>query len=316
MEYVPYHKLGETPNIIVDGGANPYTLLTLSHWPKSGTPPELKDDLSAQIVFRYLDSPKFHVAAEAVSNNHFDEDGLVSLYSVLNPEEAQQNRELLIDISSAGDFGTYRLPRAVRIFFAISGLADSERSTLPGRIFDQDHDDQAASLYNELLKRLPEMIREPDSYKELWEEEEARLHQAEEAIRQGMISIEEVPAVDLAIITIPKSYPTISSIALHNATSCFRILMMTGNAYEFYFRYETWVQYISRRPLPRVDLRPLAKQLTSMEGSDEWTFDGVDQIVPHLKKRNDPRSNISPVAFREKLIQYLDTAESAWSPFD
>jgi hypothetical protein len=27
----------------------------------------------------YLDSPRFHVEADAVSNNHFDEDGLVGI---------------------------------------------------------------------------------------------------------------------------------------------------------------------------------------------------------------------------------------------
>ena len=86
MHYVPYHRLGNIPNIIVDGAANESTLLTLSHWPQSGTPWALKDDLSAQIVFRYLDQPAFHVAVDAVSNNHFDEDGLISLFALLHPD--------------------------------------------------------------------------------------------------------------------------------------------------------------------------------------------------------------------------------------
>ena len=48
MQYVPYHKLGDSPNIIVDGRSNKATVLTLSHWPNSGTPVSYKDDLSAQ----------------------------------------------------------------------------------------------------------------------------------------------------------------------------------------------------------------------------------------------------------------------------
>ena len=45
MRFVPYHELNDsTPNIIVDGAAGPGTVLTLSHWPKSGTPEALKRD--------------------------------------------------------------------------------------------------------------------------------------------------------------------------------------------------------------------------------------------------------------------------------
>jgi hypothetical protein len=40
FEFVPYEALGESPNIIVDGAPNDFTVLTLSHWPKSGTPIE------------------------------------------------------------------------------------------------------------------------------------------------------------------------------------------------------------------------------------------------------------------------------------
>src|SRR5436190_22459465 len=108
MEYVPYDALGDRPNIIVDGAANAHTLLTLSHWPGNGTPVSLKDDLSAQIVFHYLDHPEVHVSVEAVSNNHFDQDGLVGVYGMVKPSEAQQQRAFLIDVAAAGDFGTYR----------------------------------------------------------------------------------------------------------------------------------------------------------------------------------------------------------------
>ena len=37
-------------------------------------------DTSTANVFNYLDRPDLHVPAEVVSNNHFDEDGLVGIY--------------------------------------------------------------------------------------------------------------------------------------------------------------------------------------------------------------------------------------------
>src|ERR1700735_1930806 len=85
MKFVRYPNLADTPNLIVDGQSNSATVLNLSHWPKSGTPEQFKDDLSAQIVFHYLDKPQSHVNVDAVSNDHFDEDGLVSVHSIVNP---------------------------------------------------------------------------------------------------------------------------------------------------------------------------------------------------------------------------------------
>src|SRR5262245_32552597 len=102
--YVPYDEAARRPNMVVDGAANDGTTLALSHWPKSGTPWPLKADTSVGIVFNYLDSPAWQRDVAAVTNNHFDEDGLVGLYCLIEPEHALKRRDLLIEISSAGDF--------------------------------------------------------------------------------------------------------------------------------------------------------------------------------------------------------------------
>ncbi len=61
--FVAYEELSRTPNIVVDGSGNAATVITLSHWPKSGTPQALKADTSTEIVFNYLATPRFHVTA-------------------------------------------------------------------------------------------------------------------------------------------------------------------------------------------------------------------------------------------------------------
>src|SRR3954467_11194441 len=101
MRSLPYQELSpSSPNIIVDGAAGPGTLLTLSHWPKSGTPAALKRDTSAEIAFAYVDAPSLHVPAEIVSNNHFDEDGLIGIYALVDTANALKNRALLADAAS------------------------------------------------------------------------------------------------------------------------------------------------------------------------------------------------------------------------
>ena len=86
-----------TPPPLVDGTANDRTLITLSHWRRSGTPADLMADTSTAIVFNYLDRPDLHVPADIVSNNHFDEAGLVGIYALLEPAAAASRRDLLID---------------------------------------------------------------------------------------------------------------------------------------------------------------------------------------------------------------------------
>ena len=104
MRFTSYNQ-ATLPNIVVDGSRNEHTVLTLSHWPRSGTPHELKADTSAEIALKYIDSTEFHVRADIVTNNHFDQDGLDGVFVLTDPAAASRYRELLIDVASAGDFG-------------------------------------------------------------------------------------------------------------------------------------------------------------------------------------------------------------------
>jgi hypothetical protein len=317
MRYVPFHELKELPNIIVDGSGNKHTVLMLSHWPHSGTPQEFKDDLSAQIVFRYLDRPDLQVSVEAVSNNHFDEDGLVSLYGILNPEQAQGQRNLLIDIAAAGDFGTYKFREAARIAFTIEAWTNPETSPLNSTIFNQSYPDITANLYRELLLKLPEIIANTDAFQIYWDPQDAELQKSEEAVEKGIIQIEEIPALDLAIITLPENFSTLHPMALHNGISCFCLLLIQGRKYELRYRYETWIQYVSQRLIPRVDFKPLAEQLTQQEnGETYWQFDGVEKIIPRLHLIGVAESQISPDSFRRQITDFLMVAPPAWNPFD
>ncbi len=324
MRYVPYDELNDLPNIIVDGAANPHTLITLSHWPGSGTPAALKDDLSTQIVFHYLDQPDFWPAAEAVSNNHFDEDGLVGIYSLLQPAEAQRRRDLLIDIAAAGDFGTYRFREAARTAFVLSAFADPDTSPLDRGIFRQRYMRLAAGLYRELLSRLPEILDNLQGFRSYWQSEDAMLADSEAMIREGRVQIEEFADLDLAVVILPESLPgrkvhrftlnrraACHPMALNNVIGAFRVLLMQGRTYELQYRYESWVQYVSRTPLPRIDLAPLAERLSAMEsGHGRWVFDGVEEITPKLSLAGADESRISPQEFLALIKEYLASFDS------
>ena len=82
--FVPAEDLGGVPHVVVDGARLPATALSLSHWPDAGTPPGLAADTSAEIVNRYLRAGASGPEVAAVTNNHFDEDGLFGIWMLLD----------------------------------------------------------------------------------------------------------------------------------------------------------------------------------------------------------------------------------------
>jgi hypothetical protein len=325
--YVPYAEAAQHPNIVVDGAATDRSVLTLSHWPKSGTPWPLKADTSVGVVFNYLDNPAFHRAVPAVTNNHFDEDGLVGLYCLIAPEHALARRTLLIDVSSAGDFSVCRARDAARIAFAISHLADSKRSPWGAESFPQDYDDTCTFVYTRLLGQLRNLIEDVEGHSVLWADEDALLDASEHAIVSGEATIEEQAEVDLAIVRMPADWPDrpahryakhlnvpIHRMAVHNRTSCNRIATLCGNWIGFSYRYESWVQMVSHRPPQRIDLSALAAQLSEADHAP-WRFDGVDEITPSLRPESG-HSDFDHERFLDALVAALRNGREAWDPYD
>jgi hypothetical protein len=145
------------------------------------------------------------------------------------------------------------------------------------------------------------------------------LDASEAMIRNGSIHIEEIPELDLAVVTLPEHLrgqrvhrftqdrrATCHPMALHNVLNSFRVLLMQGRTFEFQYRYESWVRYVSRVPSPRIDLVPLAEQLSAMEsGNGRWVFDGVDEITPKLALIDAEESRLSPQQFLVRIKEYL-----------
>jgi hypothetical protein len=326
FRYVGYQASAAEPNVVVDGSPNDGTVLTLTHWPGFPQPDGFHFDLSAEMAFHYLDAPIDHGAADVVTNNHFDQDGLVGLHALTNPELSQQHRQLLIDVAEAGDFATFRDRRAARASMIIDAYADAERSPLAGRLAGS-YDEQCVVLYEATIPLLVSMAVDGEQFHDLWAEEDEQLSASEKAIANNVVTIEELPEIDLAVVTIPdneiarrghrfagESFEALHPMAMHNATNCFRLLVVHGRRYQYVDRYETWVQYRSRRPLPRVDMRPLAERLTARErDSATWTASRPGSLTPTL--RVDPESSLDSEVVRSMVIAHLVGSSPAWDPY-
>jgi hypothetical protein len=287
----------------------------------------LEADLSAEMAFAFLARADLHDGTEVVSNNHFDQDGLVSVFALVEPKAALERRDFLIDVAAAGDFATYRHRDAARVSMIISAFGDPARSPLASD--RDDYNAWCALLYEELLGRLPELCDHPERYRELWADEDATLDASERHIRSGRVRIEEVPALDLTVVHVPDDAPTggghrfggqwvsgLHPMAIHNAIRGHAVLVVTGQSCQFTYRYESWVQYQTRRPRPRVDLRPLARDLTAEEAhGGQWTFEGTETLAPRLYLHDADHTTLPVAHIRRQLEAALADAPPAWDPY-
>jgi len=329
VRFVPDHAIAGIPNVVVDGAPNPDTRLTLSHWPGAPTPVDLRDDLSAQIAFHALGRPGLFDGIEAVTNNHFDQDGLVSAFTLLHPEVALSRRDPLIDIARAGDFGTFVSRDSARAAMVIAALDDDARSPLAASQLSQSYPERCGELYEWTLPRFLEIIDHLDRWRHLWADEDAHLTASLYAIASGAVHVEEHPDVDLAVFTVPTSWParaasrftvgrmdSLHPMAAANSTDLLRVAIVQGDHYSVELRYESWVMLTSRPVLQRPDLRPLATTLDGIDPSGTgWHADGPGALTPHLRWAGEGSSGLSPERFLHTLRNFLRHAEPAWDPF-
>jgi hypothetical protein len=330
MRYVPYDHATE-PNVVVDGSANDATVLTISHWPGMPADADLWADTSADMVFRYLDAgADRHGRADVVTNNHFDQDGLVSVFALVDPATALERRELLADLARAGDFATYRDRRAARASMALSAMTDRERSPLGASAFAGGYEELCAAAYTEALGMLVELLDHPDRFRRLWKDEDDELDAAEAAVAAGRVEVRELHDIDLAVVSVDPELEVhgghrfggehadgLHPMALHAATPCVRVLVSEGDRYRYTDRYETWVQYRSR-PLPRrIDLRPVAEELTASERHGAaWEATPPSGLTPGLRLAGDAPSALRFDDVVTTVERALRTAPPAWDPYD
>lgn len=327
LRFVPEHAIAGIPNVVVDGAPNPDTVLTLSHWPGAPTPPSLREDLSAQIAFRALEQPELFDGVEAVTNNHFDQDGLVSAFTLLYPDLALPRREQLVDIARAGDFGTFESRDSARVAMVIAALDDDLRSPLNDDVLSAPYPQRCGAMYEWALPRLLDIIDHLDEWSRLWADEDAHLEASLAAIARGEAWIEEFPEVDLAVVTMPPIWspkPTsrftvarddrLHPMAVANSTGCMRVAMIDAGGCSLELRYETWVMHVSRRLAPRPDLRVLAQLLNDREGEGKWVADAPGALTPRLHRERGA-GTLAPDEFVSLARQFLSTAPPAWDPF-
>jgi len=310
MTFSALGELSDRPNVMVDGAPVESTVLTLSHWPGSPTPPPFKRDLSAGIVFAWLragaplparrSGPGKPAGLPVVTTDHFDQDGLVGVYTLTDPEVALAAEDRLMALAEAGDFARGHDRVALRASFALSALAESwtapgaaRAGSPPAAVRTNPALDGA--LHRAGLDRLPALLAGSEQWRADWEEEDEFLTASRAALEAGSVTIDDYPELDLAVVRAPDAQwrpasqlgrrrpAAVHPVAVHNRTARSRVLVLSPPRYELYFRYETWVDLASPAWSPRLDLSAAAADLSAAEPRAlRWSFNGVRATIARL----------------------------------
>ena len=123
MRFEFYHAgLDSLPKLSVDGTVS--NSIHFSHWEGNQTPLDVKADTSTEIALNLVAAPnmgELTQGIELVTNNHFDTDGVLSVWTVLTGERALELRDKLIPAAEAGDFSEFTNENAIRASIVIQG---------------------------------------------------------------------------------------------------------------------------------------------------------------------------------------------------
>ncbi|WP_319938668.1 DUF6687 family protein [Xenorhabdus littoralis] len=170
LAFLPFEETRNVPNIAADAIHNISTRLTLSHWPANRTPERYKANLSTESVMHFLsDKPEYPADVRHVTTDHFDLDGLASVYSLLAPEHAQNHKQLLIDIGQFDDFARGHNPRARRLAFTLNTIAAQTPPAEGASPHDTLH---VATLFSKLLPAMRDLLDASVIREDLWPDRE------------------------------------------------------------------------------------------------------------------------------------------------
>src|SRR3954469_5981211 len=208
MRFEFYHSgLESTPKLSIDGTVS--NSIHFSHWEGNHTHASVKADTSTEIALNLVAAPereRLTEGIELVTNNHFDTDGVLSVWTVLEGERALELREKLIAAAEAGDFSEYSSRDGVRASIVIQGSdaaipGEDAGSPLARHLAGKGEADEARS-YELILPEVERVLMRTGDYEFLWRDVWQRIEAALESFSRGDSHVEEDVATRLSLVTL------------------------------------------------------------------------------------------------------------------
>ena len=325
--YTP--NIESVPKLSVDGTVP--NSIHFSHWEGNNTPAELKADTSTEIALNLVaseDSAKFTNGIELVTNNHFDTDGVLSVWTVLNGTRALKYRELLISAAAAGDFSEYISKEGVCLSLAIQGCeqaSPNDDSGSPLARFLAGHEvTEDAEAYKLVLPEIERLLTNLENYDSLFHDGWKKIAQSIASFESDKSRVAETNDGKLSIVTLApdvfngstfsptKHAAPFTAISKFAHGQLFLIAIPAGNNEWFYridYPYYSWAETVVRPRIARKDLRAALARLNE-EGNLPETWQVNDQEMTSAAKYLNGAgelvpSKLTPGRVAELLVSYL-----------
>jgi hypothetical protein len=298
MRFEFYHSgLDNVLKLSVDGTVS--HSVHFSHWQGNETPAEVKADTSTEIALNLVGSPNRDILTrgiDLVTNNHFDTDGVLSVWTVLSGARALELAEQLIPAAEAGDFSEFTNDAAVRASIVLQGSDqaspnNNDGSPLAQQLAGEDAVDDARA-YQLVLPEIERVLTHTDDYEHLWRGAWERIETAIESFERGRSTVQEFEDSRLSLIMLaPEAFsasgfnPTRHA-APYTAISHYahgEIYLITtpvggGWVYRLDYPYYSWAETIVRKMIEHRELTSLLTELNNLEneGNGQWKSDSSE----------------------------------------
>ncbi len=120
--------------------------LEITHWTGNTTPNSLYADTTTEIALNLAKQKDEYREFEnaVVVNNHYDTDGVCSVWACLEPDLAIQYEKVLIEAAEAGDFGEWSSAEGLKLDLIISAFELSDE----------------AAAYETMLGEMPRLLKD------------------------------------------------------------------------------------------------------------------------------------------------------------
>lgn len=321
------------PKLSIDGTVD--NAVHFSHWKGNETPESVKADTSTEIALNVVAAPnrdELTKGIDLVTNNHFDTDGVLSVWTMLTGERALELREKLIAGAEAGDFSEFSSEDGVRASIVIQGSdspTDKSGSPLAQQLAGEAINDDARA-YDLVLPHVERVLTRTSEYESLWRDAWNRIELALDSFAKGTSRVNEDREAKLSIITLapeifsPSGFkPTrhavpFTAISHHARGELFLIAtpLNGGWAYRIDYPYYSWAETVVRPKIVRRDLGSLMSHLNDLEknSSAKWRLDSSE--LTSAAKFSDEKgtlaaSKISPDAVAAQLRNTLQGSTAA-----
>ena len=263
-------ELADVPKLSVDGTVD--NAIHFSHWKGNQTPACVKADTSTEIalnVVASLNRDELTQGIDLVTNNHFDTDGVLSVWTMLTGERALELRDKLIPAAEAGDFCELSTKDGVRASIVIQGSdspIDDAGSPLARQLANEAVDDDRRA-YEFVLPHVERLLTHTDEYESLWRDAWNRIAVALESFANRSSWVDEDEGTNLSIVTLapeifgPSGFQpafhtapfTAISDRAHGELFLIATPLNQGRAYRIDYPYYSWAETIVRPRIQRRD---------------------------------------------------------------